>query len=58
MLSLVMSTIGFFVASSFIRRYFDDMGLPKGMTRGLLVFCLASAIAYGIAVAGDWLVPT
>jgi hypothetical protein len=54
MLSLVVSTIVFFVASFFIKRKFDEMDLPKGMTRSLMVFCLAVAIAYGVAAAIDW----
>ena len=55
MRSLVVSTLVFFVASFFIRRHFDGMGLPKGMTRGLMVFCLALAAAYGAAAGMDWL---
>jgi len=49
MLSLVVSTIAFFVASYFIKRYLNDMGVPKTMTRGLVVFVLALAVAYGVA---------
>ena len=33
MLSLVLSTIAFFVASYYLKRYLDDMDIPKGMTR-------------------------
>lgn len=56
MLSIVISTIVYFVASFFIKRKFVEMGLPKGMTRGLMVFCLSIAAAYGAAVALDWIV--
>jgi hypothetical protein len=49
MLSLILSTIAFFVASYFIRRYLDGMDIPKTMTRGIVVFVLALAVAYGIA---------
>jgi hypothetical protein len=56
MLSLVISTIVFFLASFFITRQFKQMGLPAGMTRGLMVFCLSVAIAYGTAAAVDWIV--
>jgi hypothetical protein len=49
MLSFFLSTIAFFVAGFFIRRYLDDMGVPKGMTRGLVVFVIALAAAYGVA---------
>lgn len=49
MLSFFLSTIAFFVAGFFIRRYLDDMGVPKGMTRGLVVFVIALAAAYAVA---------
>jgi len=52
-LSLVVSTIAFFVASYFIKRRFDEMDLPKGMTRSLTIFVLALAVAYGAAWAVD-----
>lgn len=52
MASLILSTIAFFVASYFIKRYLDDTGIPKGMTRSVLIFCLAAVISYGVA----WLV--
>jgi hypothetical protein len=48
-LSLVVSTIAFFAASYFIKRRFDEMDLPKGMTRNVTIFVLALAIAYGAA---------
>ena len=54
MLSLVLSTVAFFVASYFISRYLDNMGVPKSMTRSLLVFCLAAVICYGVAFIVDW----
>ena len=53
MVSLVVSTIAFFVASYFIKRYLNDMGVPKTMTRGLVVFVLALAVAYGVAFVVD-----
>jgi len=56
MLSLIVSTIAFFVASFFIKRYLDGMGLPKTMVRGMVVFVLALAAAYGVAFAVDWAV--
>ena len=57
MLSLVVSTIAYFVASYFIKRYLDDLEIPKGITRSFVIFCLALAIAYGVAVVVDWLFP-
>jgi hypothetical protein len=54
-LSIVLSTLAFFVASYFLKRYLEDMGIPKGMTRGALVFSLALLISYVVAVAVDHL---
>ena len=56
MLSLVISTIAFFVAAYFIKRYLDEIGVPKTAVRGLVVFVLALAVAYGIAFTVDWAV--
>jgi uncharacterized membrane protein YoaK (UPF0700 family) len=53
MLSLVFGTIAFFVASYFIRRYLDEAGIPKTLVRGLVVFILALAAAYGVAFIVD-----
>jgi hypothetical protein len=52
MLSLTISTIAFFLASYFIKRWADSNDFPKGMTRSLGIFVLALAFAYGVA----WLV--
>ena len=56
MLSFFLSTIAFFVAGFFIRRYLDYMGVPKGMTRGLVVFVIALAAAYAVAWIVDLVV--
>jgi hypothetical protein len=53
MLSLAFATIAFFVASYFIRRYLDETGIPKTLVRGLVVFILALAAAYGVAFVVD-----
>jgi hypothetical protein len=55
MLSLVLSTVAFFVASYYARRYLDDMGLPKGTTRSLWIFCIAAAVSYLVAFIVDWI---
>jgi hypothetical protein len=57
MTSLVLSTIAFFVATFYVRRYLDGMGLPKTMTRGMVVFALALAIAYGVAFVVGLVLP-
>jgi len=55
MLSIVLSTVAFFVSTYFLKRYLEDMGIPKGMTRGALIFSLALLISYVVAVAADHL---
>jgi len=57
LLSLVVSTVAFFVASFYIKRYLDGIGVPKTMTRGLVIFVLALAIAYGVAFIVDLVTP-
>ena len=52
-LSLVISTIAFFVASYFIKRWADNNDIPKGMTRSIGIFVLALALAYGVAWVVD-----
>ena len=56
MLSLVISTIAYFAASYFIRRYLNEIDVPKSMTRSLLIFVAAAAISYLTALAVDWIV--
>jgi hypothetical protein len=55
MLSLALSTVAFFAASYFIKRYLEEMGLPQGMTRNIVVFVLAAAVSYGVAFLVDWI---
>lgn len=55
MLGIVLSTIAFFVAGFFIRRYLDEIGIPKTMVRGMMVFVLALAVAYGVTFVVGWL---
>lgn len=54
MLSIVLSTIAFFVARYFLSRYLDSMDIPKGMTRGTLIFVIALLIAYVVSLAVDY----
>ena len=51
--SLVLSTIVYFVASFFIKRQLEEMGIPKGMTRSIVIFALALIPAYGVAFLVD-----
>ena len=50
--SLIASTIAFFAASYFIKRWMDENDIPKGVTRNVTIFALALAVAYG----AGWLV--
>jgi ABC-type transport system involved in cytochrome bd biosynthesis fused ATPase/permease subunit len=54
MWNLVISTIVFFMAVWYIRRYLEEQGIPKGMTRGLLVLILAFLVSWGAGEAVDW----
>jgi VIT1/CCC1 family predicted Fe2+/Mn2+ transporter len=53
LVSLVVSTIAFFVASFYIKRYLEKMEIPKGMVRNLSVFVLALAVSYAVGFAVD-----
>ncbi len=55
MLSLFVSTIVFVFAAYFIRRYLDGIGIPRSMSRGIVVFVAALLIAYGVAYVVDLL---
>ena len=50
---LVLSTIAYFVASFFIKRHLEEMGIPKGMTRSIVIFVASLAAAYGVAFLVD-----
>jgi VIT1/CCC1 family predicted Fe2+/Mn2+ transporter len=56
LVSLVVSTIAFFVAGYYIKRYLEKMDIPKGMVRTLSVFVLALAVSYAVGVAADFLI--
>jgi hypothetical protein len=53
LVSLVVSTITYFVASYFIKRHLEEMGIRKGMTRSIVIFVLALVPAYGVAFLVD-----
>lgn len=56
LVSLVVSTIAFFVASFYIKRYLERMEIPKGMVRSFSVFVLALAVSYAVGYAVDLVV--
>ena len=53
-LNLIVSTIVFFVALWYLNGYLDEQEIGKGMTRGILVFVLASAVSWGAGEMVDW----
>jgi VIT1/CCC1 family predicted Fe2+/Mn2+ transporter len=53
MTSLVISTIVFFVAAFFVKRWLDGMDIPKGMTRSIVIFVAAAVVSYGVAYLVD-----
>lgn len=55
MLSIVTSTIAFLLAGFYFKLHLERIGIPKGMTRSLVIFCLALAVSYGVAAATDWI---
>lgn len=54
MWNLIVSTIVFFIAAWYAHRYLDAQGIPKGMTRGILVFAVASLVSWGAGEVADW----
>ena len=52
--NIIFSTIVFVIAAWWTHRYLDEQGLPKGMTRGLLVFVLAYIVAWAAGAIVDW----
>ncbi len=57
MAAIILSTIAFFVAGFFIKRKLEEMDIPPGMTRKILIFSLALAVSYGVALVVDHLFP-
>ena len=52
--NLIISTLVFIIAAWYIRRYLDEQGIPKGMTRSLGVFILAYIVSWGAGEMVDW----
>jgi predicted PurR-regulated permease PerM len=52
--NLIISTLAFFISAWYINRFLNQHGIPRGMTRGILVLVLASLAAWGTGVAADW----
>ena len=54
MSNLIISTIVFFIAAWFARRFLEEQGLPKGTTRVVLVFLIAAMVSWGAGSVVDW----
>jgi len=44
----------FFIAAWYINRQLDEQEITRGMTRGVLVFFLASLVSWGAGEIVDW----
>ena len=55
MASIVLSTIAYFIAAYYIKRYLDDADIPKGMVRSACIFTLALAVSYVVSMIVDWI---
>ena len=49
LLDLILSTVAFFVAVHYLRRYLDDMEVRKGVTRSILIFVLATVASSAVS---------
>ncbi len=58
MWNLIISSLVFFIAIWYIRRYLNEQEIPKGMTRAILLFTLASLVSWGAGTAADWVQET
>ncbi len=54
MSNLIVSTLVFIFAAWYFHRYFETQGIPKGLTRTLLVFVLAYFVSWGAGELVDW----
>ena len=54
MLSIVLAVIAFFGSCYVLTRYLDSMNIPKGVTRGTLIFSVAFVISYLVSLATDY----
>ncbi len=52
--NLLISTLVFFIAAAYLRRYLDAQEIPKGLTRSILVLVLASLASWGAGAVTDW----
>ena len=56
MISILVSTVAFVLASYFLKRYFDDADIPRSFARSTVIFVIALGLAYAVAAVVDWVV--
>jgi hypothetical protein len=54
MISIITSTIVFYIISVYLKRYLDDMAIPKGFTRGIIIFTVAAFGSWMVGAGIDW----
>jgi len=54
MWGLIISIIVFFIVVWYMRCYLDELTIPKGMTRSILVFTFASLVSWSAGEIVDW----
>ena len=53
MVSFVLSTVAFFAAVYWAKRYLDEQDISHGMTRNMVVLVLATAVSLMVSAAVD-----
>lgn len=56
MLSIIVSTLAFFVAAWYLNRYLNEQEIAEGMTRRILVLVLATVVSSAVGMGVDSLV--
>lgn len=50
----MISTIVFFIAAWYVRRFLEEQGFNNGKKRDILVFVFASLVSWGAGEGADW----
>ncbi len=53
--NIIISMLVFFITARYLRYYLEQQGLPKGLTRGTLIFSLAFLMSWASGELVDWL---
>ncbi len=52
---LIIPSVVFLAAAWYFHRHLDEQDMPKGLTRGILVFTLASVASFAAGAAVSWI---